>query len=113
MVLARSGSSHLKPLTQSLLGQFRAGGFLPGAANFFCQPVYAFPLAYGPMPPQHRQDGRRGRSGGGGEPPPHAQEQQQQQHSSLQSMDALKARILEAAPGEVKGIITASTVVPR
>lgn len=60
------------------------------------------------LPPEAR--GRRGRNGSGGDELPGSRGEA---GGAGQSMDALKARILEAAPGEVRRIIAHAAVTPR
>lgn len=95
----------------------RPAGFLPGGGGTFyfqAAPSWgAYPLYMAAAPPRAEPGGRRGRGGGGGGDELPGSRGEPPAGPGLQSMDALKARILEAAPGEVRGIIANAAVAPR
>lgn len=98
-----------------LLDSSMSGGSQPAAplCSFLAGGLYAQPLFYAAVPyymARGPPDSPAGLVGGpagvaGHSPPGHP--------SAILSMDALKARIMEAAPGQVKHAICSAQFVPR
>lgn len=95
----------------SSLAASALAGLTPGSPSLVYPVIYTMPFympAAGPYPEQASEGG-----GGGGNAAPPASPNPTNHSNHPHTIDALKARVMEAAPGEVKSIIAASRLPLR